>query len=471
MIRVGFFFLGCLALFFATTSHAVCPTNPQCIVFQQQYIPGTITYSAYPLDINSCGEAILGSYVFNKPAGTWGNLTVKLFYWNGSSWINYAIYTPRTILENYNSVYAKLKALGTEVPFGQTISEVLPNGCPNPCSEKKDQVNYKLIQHNVGETYSAQNSCYDNCQQTTEVLWEDCINSSCVSSVKYTYTGQKCTDEPGLSDILPTPPTRCSDQLKDIITQCGGSLNVQSFNFETCTGSCTADSCQNEWNALVTRCGGFMGISSWDNQTCSGTCASDPMPQPPSGQEKPPVDIDQTETINQDGSKAVTRTSTYENQTDHYIYKNQTITYYDSSGVQTGQSSTTTRISGAGDSSGNTSSEPLVAPSGDMYTKKNDLSNGLASRVNYQQVIDAVHDFDNTFIVQGPNMLVSGLNLLRGSGCEYPPRIVIDFHNSLSSEPIVISFGPFASVANIMKFFFSLICLFMTIKMVINLFD
>jgi len=113
----------------------------------------------------------------------------------------------------------------------------------------------------------------------------------------------------------------------------------------------------------------------------------------------------------------------------------------------------------------------VVSPAGDFYTKKNDLSNGLASRVNYQQVIDAVHDFDNTFIVQGPNMLVSGLNLLRGSGCEYPPRVVIDFHNSLSSEPIVISFGPFVSVANVMKFFFSLLCLFMTIKMVINLFD
>ena len=105
--------------------------------------------------------------------------------------------------------------------------------CPNPCFDKQGQSNYKVIQHNVGETYSAQTDCYEGCQQSTESLWEDCINSSCVSSVKYTYTGQTCTETPGLTNVTPTPPTRCTEQLQDIITQCGGSLKVQSFDFET----------------------------------------------------------------------------------------------------------------------------------------------------------------------------------------------------------------------------------------------
>lgn len=113
---------------------------------------------------------------------------------------------------------------------------------------------------------------------------------------------------------------------------------------------------------------------------------------------------------------------------------------------------------------------PSVASPGDFYTKKHDLSNGLASLINYQQVLDAVHAFDETFIVQTPTMLLNCLDYVEGEGCEYPPIVTIDFQNRFSSQPIVIDFAPFVTVANAMKFFFSILCIVMTYKSVMHLF-
>jgi len=291
--------------------------------------------------------------------GPYYTYSVYVEYFENGQWQNKAAYTGATMTgDNITTSFPKYQM---SIHTQDAMLAVKPS-CDPTCSDKKDQVNYNLAQHNLAETYSAQTVCFEGCQQSTTAVWEDCVNDACVTSVKYTYTGNKCTEEPGVSNVMPTPPTRCTDQINDIITQCGGSLNVQSFDFETCTGSCTPDSCQEEWAALMQRCGGLMAISTWDKTTCSGTCVSDPMPSPPDADEKPPEDIRQTEKVNTDGSKEVTKSNTYTNEQDHYTYKTDTTTYYDSSGNQTGQSTTTIRISGDGESSGEDGSSETFSP-------------------------------------------------------------------------------------------------------------
>jgi hypothetical protein len=88
-----------------------------------------------------------------------------------------------------------------------------------------------------------------------------------------------------------------------------------------------------------------MAVSSWDKTTCSGTCAADPVPQPPAGNEKPPEEIKQNEKTNPDGSRDVTNTETYHNDSDGTTYTKETTTHYDPSGNQTGQSTSVTRES------------------------------------------------------------------------------------------------------------------------------
>lgn len=467
MSKVNFFILNLLFLFaipcfgyagFPGECNRIFYTNNGPFTsYTPAYLNSVVTQNA------STGLLSASAPVLSPAGATRYNITLQPFYFESGSW-----HSLGSLNQNFPTSIPLADAILMDDLLLTTINSAYPS-CPTACTAKKGQVNYSLAQHSVGETYSAQTVCYDGCQQSTAAVWEDCVNSSCVTSVKYTYTGNSCTDEPGLGHVQPTPPTRCTDQIGDLITQCGGSLNVQSFDFETCTGSCTPDSCQSQWSALVTRCGGFMAISSWDKTTCSGTCASDPMPNDPSPTEKPPEDIKQTETKNPDGSKEVTKTTTYTNQSDNYTYENKTTTYYDSSGAQTGQSSTTTRISG--DSGSSSNNESVVAPSGDIYTKKNDLSGGLASRINYQQVIDATSELKNTFLYQVPHALLSLLDRVKGQGCEYPPKIIIDFHNAFTSDPIVISFAPFESIVVVMKFFFALLCLFMTFKSVMYLFD
>ncbi|MDR2548743.1 MAG: hypothetical protein LBD10_00825, partial [Desulfobulbus sp.] len=275
-----------------------------------------------------------------------------------------------------------------------------------------------------------------------------------------------CTDEPGLDNVLPTPPNRCTEQIQDIITQCGGSLNVQSFDFETCTGTCTPDSCQNEWSALITRCGGFMAVSSWDKTTCSGTCASDPIPQPPGADEDPPGDneklpekIERTDKTNPDGSKEVTNKETYRNDSDGTTHTKETTTYYDPSGNQIGQSTSITHGPG------------ISAPSGDIYKEKYDLSDGLASHVNYQQILDATESFKGTVVYQVPKLITNCLEYVKGNSCEYPPKLTIDFTSTFIHEPVVIDLAPFSKVVAIVKFFFSIICIVGTGKFVMNLFS
>lgn len=214
--------------------------------------------------------------------------------------------------------------------------------CPDPCVEKQGQSNYNLEAHIQSSKPSTENKCYENCQQSTEILWEDCINDSCVSSMKFTYTGAKCSTEPVLSDVDGTPPNRCNDELDAKIAACGGSLNVQSFDFESCTGVCAPDDCHSAWTAKIQQCGGIMAVSTWDSETCTGTCVSDPFPtttNPPDGVS--PGQIQTGNTENPDGTSSTTTTTSY-----NYLgteYTETKTTTYDSQGNPIGTTVSTTK--------------------------------------------------------------------------------------------------------------------------------
>ncbi len=349
--------------------------------------------------------------------------------------------------------------------YSQTTIDAAVSGCPVPtCSLKKDQVNYDLKQYDDPNSPPvAGNVCYEDCQQSAEILWNDCLAGSCVASIKYTATGESCGVETSVENLQPDPPDKCTDEINEKIQQCGGTLKILSYDFETCTGECTPDACGDQWKELVDRCGGIMAVSTWDAETCSGSCVNDPLPDPSQpDSEAVPGDINTEVKTNPDGSKVVEQTKTY--YIDNTTYTETTTTTYDSSGNKTGESTSTTQgptvPGGAGGS-----------PPSSWYTKTCDLTQGFESCVNYQQVRDATAAFNDTFIVQFPNLILDCLGYVEGDGCVYPPVLSIDFHNAFTSDDIIIDLTPFESVAYVMKFFFSLLCLLLTGKAVMYLYQ
>ena len=297
------------------------------------YIDSTTNYSLLALDIAAGTAKSNGAY------GLWYVTTVNIWKWEDGSWSLLA----RPI---YN-IYMKEALLSTITPHSDTVSPTTshpsgPTGC-SPCSAKQGQSNYKLDIRSEGVPANLAISCYEDCKTTAVELWEDCVSGQCVSSIKHTFTGEPCSGQPAITDLEPTSPERCNDEINAKISACGGSLNVQTFNFENCTGTCTPDSCSDAYALKIQSCGGVMAIATWDDTTCKGTCVSDPLPpEEPGPTDKPPVEIKREEVVNSDGSKEVTRTTTQYNSETNTTYTTTTTTTYNSNGEQTGQTSSTT---------------------------------------------------------------------------------------------------------------------------------
>lgn len=262
--------------------------------------------------------------------------------WDGMSWSPAGVQLGPMRVRN--SVYQALNTYIGDAAIPQPANTLWPTGppegsCvpPNPCDSKQGTVSYNLESHLSNITPSTDPKCYDGCRQTVEILWEDCINDSCVSSMKYIYTGVQCTNEASLADVDSDPPQRCTEQLEQKIAQCGGSLNVQSFNFNDCTGVCAPDDCHAAWLAKVEECGGVMAVSSWNPETCTGRCVNDPVPNkedPPDGVS--PGNIETETKENLDGTRTETTTTSYNYQGTTFT---ETITTnYDSQGNSTGTS-------------------------------------------------------------------------------------------------------------------------------------
>lgn len=115
--------------------------------------------------------------------------------------------------------------------------------------------------------------------------------------------------------------------------------------------------------------------------------------------------------------------------------------------------------------------EPSYPVPSTWYTKTCDLSNGLGSCIDYQQVINATSAFQSTALYQFPNLILQCLGYVEGDGCEYPPKLSVDLFTRFSSGPINIDLSPFESVVKVMKFFFAILCLVGTGKATMTLFE
>ncbi|MDD2467132.1 MAG: hypothetical protein PHI97_24345 [Desulfobulbus sp.] len=115
--------------------------------------------------------------------------------------------------------------------------------------------------------------------------------------------------------------------------------------------------------------------------------------------------------------------------------------------------------------------EPSYPVPNTWYTKTCDLSNGLGSCIDYQQVLNASHAFESTALYQFPNLILQCLGYVEGDGCEYPPKLTIELFTRFSTGPIDIDLSPFESVVKVMKFFFSILCLVGTGKATMTLFE
>lgn len=294
-------------------------------------------------------DVSLDQQVSNTETATY--VSLRAYGWTGSSWTNsagsYGAGNPILGQRVSQAVKNQLIAnFGTVHPNTSHPTGPGANCGVNPCAAKAGQSNYKLDVRNEGTPANLGDSCYEDCKTTAEELWEDCLNDQCVSSIKHTYTGDECNGQPAITDLDPQQPDRCTEELNAKIAACGGSLNVQSFNFETCTGVCAPDDCHSAWLSKVNECGGIMAVSSWDNETCTGHCASDYAPtneNPPDGVS--PTEVTSGETLNPDGTRIETQTTTYNyNGT---TYNETTTTTYDGQGNVTGTTTKTTEQPGS----------------------------------------------------------------------------------------------------------------------------
>jgi hypothetical protein len=116
--------------------------------------------------------------------------------------------------------------------------------------------------------------------------------------------------------------------------------------------------------------------------------------------------------------------------------------------------------------------EPSYPVPQNWYTPNCDLSKvSLSTCINYQQVLSSTEEFRGTPLYQIPNLVLDCLGYVEGDGCQYPPLLNFDLLARFSSEPVKIDLSPFEPVVKVMKFFFSLICLVGTGKLIMNLFE
>jgi hypothetical protein len=399
-----------------------------------------------------------------------GNTGLPAYYkWNGTSWDKIGTIS-EVIMDSttgyctepvYDTYYAWLNSVGA---VASLPAEPPKNFCQpdDPCADKAGtSAGWQLINYTEGTTPVPQNTCVDGCQvEASQINELPCSGSSCAATVQFTYTGDQCAAGDDIN-TQPEQPSACETQWAAKKNECGGAANIASFDWSSCTGECLSEGCTDAWLELSERCGGAGNIVNWDGKACTGTCVSDPVPNVDNG-DSPPSKVETTTKTNDDGSSSTTTTSTYN--IDDNEYTTTTTTEYDGDGNVTGTSTT--------ESVGNSGEEPTYTSPDSWYTPTYDLNSGtLGSYLNYQSLMDVTDSFEETAIYQLPNLLLQCIGYVEGSGCEYPPTASVDFRGSIINKVITLDFSPFASVVQIMKFFFSIICIVGTAKAVMALFS
>ncbi|MGD9950412.1 MAG: hypothetical protein AB7U29_18325 [Desulfobulbus sp.] len=245
-----------------------------------------------------------------------------------------------------NGIAKELHLVVSYVPYSFHII-VYGASIADPCSSKAGTIaGYDVATYAEGSTPNLVNQCNNDCAVSASIHESlgPCINDQCVSSIKYTYTGLPCTDEPQL-DLEDKPQDACNTEWIALKNHCGGAAKVASFDWKTCSGTCDEKECGSEWAALASRCGGESNIINWDGKKCTGTCKEDPTPDVGNG-DAAPTNIASSNTTNSDGTSTNTTTTTYN--IDGTTYTTTTITNYDSDGNVTGSSTSHSQSSGDG---------------------------------------------------------------------------------------------------------------------------
>nr|WP_321467272.1 hypothetical protein [uncultured Desulfobulbus sp.] len=285
-----------------------------------------------------------GSQYSYSASGTWYYVNARIYYWTGTYWqiaetLWSGQYVNATIKANLDAI-----ADGTAYPSSGPPDDFCQT---NPCLEKAGtSAGYAISTYSEDQSPNLSAQCFDGCQVTAEIGSElgPCLDGSCVSSVKYTYSGESCTSEETIADLEEAPPGVCYSQWISLVNKCGSASNIGSFDYSSCSGECSKTDCSSQWSALSERCGGEQYIVNWDGSKCSGTCKTDDTPNVSEG-DAVPTTVKTSTTTNDDGTSSNTTITTYN--IDGTEYTTTTTTNYDSDGNATG--TTTTQSQGSSD--------------------------------------------------------------------------------------------------------------------------
>lgn len=114
--------------------------------------------------------------------------------------------------------------------------------------------------------------------------------------------------------------------------------------------------------------------------------------------------------------------------------------------------------------------EPNYPVPESWYTPTYDHTKPFSESINYQQVTSASAAWQETAPYQITGLILECLGYVQGNGCTYPPTVSVAFPNYFTTDPIKFDLSPFSTVVDTMKFFFSLLCMVATGKLVMNLF-
>ncbi len=340
-----------LILFSSTPTYAATYGEGD-VVTTSWSVTGT---GVYP-DMSIVGELQLGWNIGPDTDYTYSFLSQKMGtetdgdYWNTSAhtlWVcskenssgNYT-WRGKNISEG-TSHYSSYHNWLVSLPVVSSTPDDSECGPVTDCSSKAGTVSgYNIATYTEGSSPNLSDQCVDGCAVSAEIHESlgPCVNSQCVVSLKYTYTGSECgsTDEISLDD---NEPGQCYAQWTALVNKCGGSSKVSTFDWSTCTGECLKDDCGDKYDDLAQVCGGYLYIASWDNTTCQGVCANFSTPSTTNGDAAPSSVSTETKT-NSDGTSSTTTNTTYT--IDNTTYTNTTTKTYDSSGNETGSSTTVT---------------------------------------------------------------------------------------------------------------------------------
>jgi len=149
-------------------------------------------------------------------------------YWNSASnsWVG-----PTSILY-YN---ARLQSPGTSDPT--LPDDATPELCGGEdCSAKEgESAGWELVNYIQGQSPIPSNTCSGTCATEAKVVNSlPCSGTSCAATIQFFYTGEACGSGTQV-ETEDEEPSLCETEWAAKKNECGGSANIGSFDWSTCT--------------------------------------------------------------------------------------------------------------------------------------------------------------------------------------------------------------------------------------------